>query len=64
MRNTRMLRDYHEGKLQLMQRETYVSLICDQLEMIPAEIIIHRLTGDAPWDALIGPMWSLKNGKS
>ena len=60
MRNTRMLRDYHEGKLQLMQRETYVSLICDQLEMIPAEIIIHRLTGDAPWDALIGPMWSLK----
>ncbi|MFL1089392.1 TIGR01212 family radical SAM protein, partial [Acinetobacter baumannii] len=32
----------------------------DQLEMIPKEIIIHRLTGDAPWDSLIGPMWSLK----
>jgi len=60
MRNTRMLRDYHEGRLQLMDRKSYVSLICDQLEMIPPEIIIHRLTGDAPWDALIGPMWSLK----
>lgn len=60
MRNTRMLRDYHEGRLQLMRRDTYVSLICDQLEMIPPEIIIHRLTGDAPWDSLIGPMWSLK----
>ena len=60
MRNTRMLRDYHEGRLQLMDRDSYVSLICDQLEMIPQEIIIHRLTGDAPWDALIGPMWSLK----
>ena len=60
MRNTRMLRDYHEGRLQLMRRVTYVSLICDQLEMIPPEIIIHRLTGDAPWDSLVGPMWSLK----
>ena len=60
MRNTRMLRDYHEGRLQLMRRDTYVSLICDQLEMIPPEIIIHRLTGDAPWDSLVGPMWSLK----
>ncbi|MEC5314762.1 TIGR01212 family radical SAM protein [Enterococcus casseliflavus] len=60
MRNTRMLRDYHEGRLQLMRRDTYVSLICDQLEIIPPEIIIHRLTGDAPWDSLVGPMWSLK----
>lgn len=60
MRNTRMLRDYHEGRLQLMRRDTYVSLICDQLEMIPPEIIIHRLTGDSPWDSLVGPMWSLK----
>ncbi|OTO12224.1 TIGR01212 family radical SAM protein [Enterococcus sp. 4E1_DIV0656] len=60
MRNTRMLQDYHEGRLQLMRRDTYVSLICDQLEIIPPEIIIHRLTGDAPWDSLVGPMWSLK----
>ena len=60
MRNTRMLRDYHEGRLQLMRRDTYVSLICDQLEMIPPEIIIHRLTGDAPFETIIGPMWSLK----
>lgn len=60
MRNTRMLRDYHEGRLQLLSRERYVNLICDQLEMIPQEIVIHRLTGDAPRDTLVGPMWSLK----
>lgn len=60
MKNTRMLRDYHEGQLQLMTREAYVTVICDQLEMIPPEIIIHRLTGDAPRNELIGPMWSLK----
>lgn len=60
MRNTRMLRDYQEGRLQLMSRSEYVDVICRQLELIPAEVIIHRLTGDAPWDALIGPKWSLK----
>lgn len=60
MRKTKMLRDYNEGRLQLMNKKDYVQVICDQLEMIPEEIIIHRLTGDAPWDSLVGPMWSLK----
>lgn len=64
MTNTKMMRDYNEGRLQLMSKEAYVSVICDQLEMIPPEIVIHRLTGDAPFETIIGPMWSLKNGKS
>lgn len=63
MKQTRLQRDYHEGKLQLMSQEEYVQVICDQLELIPKEIVIHRLTGDAPRDLIIGPMWSLKNGK-
>ncbi|HAP5630969.1 TPA: TIGR01212 family radical SAM protein [Enterococcus faecalis] len=60
MTNTKMMRDYNEGRLQLMSKGTYVSVICDQLEMIPPEIVIHRLTGDAPFETIIGPMWSLK----
>lgn len=60
MTNTRMQRDYHEGRLQLMSQDEYVRVICDQLEIIPKHIVIHRITGDAPRDMLIGPMWSLK----
>ena len=60
MTNTKMMREYNEGRLQLMSKEAYVSVICDQLEMIPPEIVIHRLTGDAPFETIIGPMWSLK----
>ncbi|MFC4652955.1 TIGR01212 family radical SAM protein [Lactococcus nasutitermitis] len=60
MRNTALQRDYHAGKLQLMSRKLYVDTICNQLELIPKEIVIHRLTGDAPRESLIGPMWSLK----
>ncbi|MGT2744214.1 TIGR01212 family radical SAM protein [Streptococcus phocae subsp. phocae] len=59
MTNTRMQRDYHEGRLRLLSQEEYVSIICDQLEIIPKDIIIHRITGDAPREMLIGPMWSL-----
>ena len=49
----------YEGRLQLLSQEEYVSIICDQLEIIPEHIVIHRITGDAPRDMLIGPMWSL-----
>ena len=60
MTGTRMQRDFHQGDLQLMAFDDYVNVICDQLEIIPKEISIHRLTGDAPREMLIGPMWSLK----
>lgn len=60
MRNTRMLRDYQEGRLQLLSQKDYIQVVCDQLEMIPKEVIIHRLTGDAPRETLVGPMWSLR----
>ncbi len=60
MTSTKMQRDYHEGRLKLLGMEEYVNIICDQLEIIPKNIIIHRITGDAQRDMLIGPMWSLK----
>ncbi|MGO2082779.1 TIGR01212 family radical SAM protein [Vagococcus sp.] len=60
MTNTKMVKDYQEGRLQLMSQTDYVRLICDQLEIIPPNVIIHRLTGDAPRETIIGPMWSLK----
>lgn len=60
MKATAMVKDYREGRLKFLSMEEYVHLICDQLEMIPPEIIIHRLTGDAPRESLIGPNWSLQ----
>ena len=38
--------------------EEYVNLVCDCLELIPPEVTIHRLTGDAPRPILIAPPWS------
>ena len=36
----------------------YISLVADALEIIPREVTIHRLTGDAPRKILIAPEWS------
>ena len=38
--------------------ETYVNLVVDCLEIIPETVTIHRLTGDAPREILISPVWS------
>ena len=38
----------------------YVDLVCDIVEMIPEDVVIHRLTGDAPRSRLISPAWSYR----
>lgn len=43
-----------------MDKDEYIDLVVDQLEILPPEMVIHRLTGDAVREELIGPMWSLK----
>lgn len=46
--------------IRVMEKDEYISLVADALEIIPAEITMHRLTGDAPPDLLIAPEWCLK----
>jgi uncharacterized protein len=40
--------------------QEYIELVCDLLPLIPAEITIHRLTGDVPRNLLVSPEWSYK----
>lgn len=60
MMGTKMVRQYESGELQLLSKEDYIDLICKGVSMLPEEMVVHRLTGDAPRESLIGPMWSLK----
>lgn len=38
----------------------YVDIVVNQLRYLDENIVIHRLTGDAPKDLLIEPTWTLK----
>ena len=60
MEGTKMVQQYESGELELLSKEDYIDLICKGIAMIPEEMVVHRLTGDAPRESLIGPMWSLK----
>lgn len=60
MKDTPMVKLYEKGMLEFLSKEDYIDLICKSICMLPENIVVHRLTGDAPRDLLIGPMWSLK----
>ncbi|GBG06770.1 TIGR01212 family radical SAM protein [Paenibacillus agaridevorans] len=59
MRKTPMVKQYEAGLLRFLERDEYIGLVVDTLEFLPPDMIVHRLTGDAPRDLLIGPLWSM-----
>lgn len=60
LKGTPLAAFYEAHPFDLMTKEDYVSLVVDILEILPPQMIIHRLTGDGPPDDLIGPLWSRK----
>ncbi len=60
LRGTPLADIYESGGLETFELFDYVSLICDQLEVIKPETVIQRLTGDGDKEHLIAPMWSTK----
>ena len=51
---------YLDGKVDIFTLEDYVNLVCDELEMLPWETVIQRITGDGARDTLVAPLWSVK----
>lgn len=60
LKGTKLAQMYEKGEFKAMEMQDYVNLVCDQLEVLPAEVIIQRITGDGSRDDLIAPLWSLK----
>lgn len=60
MKGTPLVKLYEDGRLIFMEQDEYIDVICKSIAMLPQDMVVHRLTGDAPRNLLIGPMWSLK----
>lgn len=60
MKDTPLVNFYDKGMLNFLGMEEYVELITKAISMLSPDIVVHRLTGDAPRDMLIEPKWSLK----
>lgn len=42
----------------VLTMEEYINIVVLSLEILPQNIVIHRLTGDGPKNLLIAPLWS------
>jgi len=60
LKDTPMARYYEQEVFHLMTLPEYVDVTVEQLRHLREDIVVHRLTGDAPRDELIAPLWSLK----
>ncbi len=58
VRHTVLEKMYQRGEVPLLSLDAYAELVVDCLELLPPEMIIMRLMGDAPRSMLVAPTWS------
>lgn len=58
LKGTDLEKDYKAGLFKCLTMEEYIDLIADSLDILPEDIIIHRMTGDGPKRILVAPEWS------
>ena len=60
IRGTRLAEMYEAGDYTPLEKEEYVSLVADALELIHEDTVIGRVTGDGMGEDLLAPEWSRK----
>ena len=60
LKNTALADMYEKEHFNLITRDEYINIVCDQLEYLRPEIVIHRITGDPKISDLIEPDWLIK----
>ncbi|MBR2284788.1 MAG: TIGR01212 family radical SAM protein [Ruminococcus sp.] len=58
IQGTRLADEYSSGSITLLSQEEYTDIIVRQLEILPPDTVIERITGDGDRRKLISPMWS------
>lgn len=58
LKDTPLEKLYLNDEITTMERENYISVVVSQLELLPPQIVIERITGDGDKKYLVAPMWS------
>jgi len=59
LRGTKMGDLYEQGEISLLEKDAYVRIVCDILEILPPEMVIQRLTADGYRDIFLAPQWAV-----
>jgi radical SAM superfamily enzyme len=60
LKGTRLAEIYERGEYAPLSLSEYADIVVRQLEVIPSDIVIGRITGDGKEDDLLAPLWSKK----
>ncbi len=59
LKNTDLVELYEKKTFEILDMMAYIDIIISCLEILPADMVIHRVTGDGSKELLIAPLWSL-----
>ncbi len=58
LENTDLADEYRSGRFEVLSMDKYIDILENCIRLLPAETVIHRLTGDGAKKELIAPLWS------
>ena len=56
---TRLAEIYKRGEYIPLEKQQYIDIVVKQLELLPPETVIERITGDGDKKTLLAPLWSI-----
>ncbi len=60
IKDTKLEELYKDTNFHILTKEEYINIVCDQLELLPKKIVMHRVTSDPKKEDLIAPNWLIK----
>lgn len=60
LKNTKLNEMYQNKEFEVMTMENYIEVTANQIARLRPDIVVHRISGDAPRELLVAPHWSEK----
>ena len=58
LKGTDLAKEYEDKKFEVLTREQYADILCECINALPENVVVHRITGDGNKAELIAPLWS------
>lgn len=57
LKGTKMYEEYVSMQNHIFSMEEYTDLVTECISLLPAQTVVHRMTGDGPRKLLVAPLW-------
>lgn len=58
LKGTDLAAEYQKGAFSVLSMDEYLDVLFACIEILPPDMVVHRITGDGPKSLLIAPEWS------